>query len=104
MPLGVVTVVSTGGPASVEDKASIAVRAALTTAFRELRAVRSEAEHLLIALPAFRMGKGGDKRQRLRSARAQIAAARDFLAGHDGVDVAFIPYTTPLYQIFLEAR
>ena len=104
MPLGVVTVVSTGGPASTEDKASIAVRAALTTAFRELRAVRGDAEHLLIALPAFRMGKGGDRRQRLRSARAQIAAARDFLAQHDGADVAFIPYTTPLYQIFLEAR
>jgi O-acetyl-ADP-ribose deacetylase (regulator of RNase III) len=104
MPFGVVTVVSTGGPASTEDKASIAVRSALTTAVRELRAVRGETEHLLIALPAFRMGKGGDRRQRLRSARAQIAAARDFLDQHDGVDVAFIPYTTTLYQIFLEAR
>jgi hypothetical protein len=104
MPRGVVTVVSTGGAATTEDKAAIAVRAALTTAVRELRAVHGEAEHLLVALPAFRMGKGGDRRQRLRSARAQIGAAGDVLADHDNVDVAFIPYTMPLYQIFLEAR
>ncbi|HEY7424647.1 MAG TPA: SIR2 family protein [Gemmataceae bacterium] len=104
MPHGVVTVVSTGGSATTEDKAAIAVRSALATAVRELRAARDETEHLLIALPTFRVGKGGDRRQRLRSARAQIGAARDFLADHDGVDVAFIPYTTPLYQIFLEAR
>jgi hypothetical protein len=104
MPRGVVTVVSTGGAATTEDKAAIAVRAALAIAVRELRAVHGEAELLLIALPAFRMGKGGDRRQRLRSARAQISAARDFLAGHDDVDIAFIPYTMPLYQIYLEAR
>jgi hypothetical protein len=103
-PHGVVAVVSTGGPQTIEDKAALAVRAALTTAERELRAVLGDTEHLLIALPTFRMGKGGDRRQRLRSARAQIGAARAFLAEHDGVDVAFIAYTTPLYQIFLEAR
>jgi len=104
MPRGVVAVVSTGGPATTEDKAAIAVRAALTTAVRELRNTHEKQKHLLIALPAFRLGKGGDRRQRLRSARAQISAARDFLAHNEGVDVAFIPYTISLYQIFLEAR
>lgn len=103
-PRGVVAVISTGGERTSEDKAAIAVRAALTTAARELRAAHGEKEHLLIALPTFRMGKGGDRRQRLRSARAQIAAAREFLAQHEGIDVAFIAYTIPLYQIFLEAR
>jgi O-acetyl-ADP-ribose deacetylase (regulator of RNase III) len=104
LPHGVVVVVSTGGPATDEDKASIAVRAALTTALRELRRGRDGSERLLIALPAFRVGKGGDRRQRLRSARAQIKAALEFLDNNTGLDVAFIPYTTPLYQIFLEAR
>jgi hypothetical protein len=104
LPRGVVAVVSTGGPQTSEDKAALAVRAALTTAERELRAVYGDEEHLLIALPTFRMGKGGDRRQRLRSARAQMEAARAFLAQHDGVDVAFLAYTIPLYQIFLEAR
>ena len=103
MPLGVVTVVSTGQRGAGEEKAALAVRSALTVALRELRAVRGT-EHVLIALPAFRLGKGGDRRQRLRSARAQIEAARQFLAENDGVDVAFIPYTTPLYHIFLEGR
>jgi hypothetical protein len=103
-PHGVVTVVSTGGGQTSEDKAALAVRVALTTALRELRSVSSESDHLLIALPTFRMGKRGDRRQWLRSARAQIAAARVFLAQNDGVDVAFIAYTIPLYQIFLEAR
>ena len=103
MPLGVVTVVSTGQRGVGEDKAARAVRSALTLALRQLRAVRG-AEHVLIALPAFRLGKGGDRRQRLCSARAQIDAARQFLAANDGVDVAFIPYTTPLYHIYLEAR
>lgn len=103
-PRGVVAVVSAGGGQTSEDKAAIAVRAALTTAVRELRAVHGSAEHLLVALPTFRMGKGGDRRQRLRSARAQIDAAREFLAQNEGVDIAFIAYTIPLYQIFLEAR
>jgi hypothetical protein len=103
MPLGVVTVVSTGQRGAGEEKAALAVRSALTVALRQLRAIRGT-EHVLIALPAFRLGKGGDRRQRLRSARAQIDAARQFLAANDGVDVAFIPYTTPLYHIYLEAR
>ncbi len=104
LPRGVVAVVSTGGAQSIEDKAALAVRAALTTAVRHLRTDHGDKEHLLIALPTFRMGKGGDRRERLRSARAQINAAREFLVQQDGVDVAFIAYTIPLYQIFLEAR
>jgi hypothetical protein len=103
-PLGVVAVVSIGESATHEDKAGIAVRSALTTAIRQLRAARRKDERLLIALPTFRVGKGGDDQERLRSARAQIAAAAKFLAENDGVDVAFIPYTVPLYQIFLRAR
>jgi hypothetical protein len=104
LPRGIVAVVSTGGPRTTEDKAALAVRAALTTAVRELRALYGDKEHLLIALPTFRMGKGGDRQQRLRSARAQINAARAFLAANDGIDVAFIAYTVPLYQMLLEAR
>jgi hypothetical protein len=102
-PHGVVVVVSTGRQAPVEDKAGLAVRNALTTAAARLRDA-GHARRLLIALPAFRVGKGGDRRQRLQSARAQVAAARETLAGMDNVDVAFLTYTPALYRIFLEAR
>jgi hypothetical protein len=80
------------------------VCSALTTAVRQLRPGRAEDERLLIALPTFRVGKGGHHQERLRSACAQVEAAAKFLAENDGVDVAFIPYTVPLYQIFLRAR
>src|SRR5262249_19079379 len=62
-----------------EDKAALAVRAALTTAVARLRAERGPAERLLIALPAFRVGRGGDRGQRLRSARVQVATALEVL-------------------------
>jgi hypothetical protein len=103
-PHGLVVVVSTGGPRTREDKAGIAVRAALTEAVRRLRDEAGLSARLLIALPTFRMGKGGDRRERLRSARAQVRAALDVLGQHDGVDAVFVPYTATLYQIFLEAR
>jgi hypothetical protein len=102
-PLGVIAVISIGEAPTGEDKGGLAVRSALTTAFRQLRA-GAEDERLLIVLPTFRVGKGGHHQERLRSARAQIEAAGTFLAENDGVDVAFIPYTAPLYQIFLTAR
>jgi hypothetical protein len=103
-PHGLVVVASTGGPRTPEDKAGLAVRAALTEAVRRLREeVRLEGR-LLVALPAFRLGKGGDRRERLRSARAQVRAALDVLAQHEGVDAVFVPYTATLHQIFLEAR
>jgi hypothetical protein len=103
-PFGVVVVVATGGPATAEDKAAIAVRAALEEAVGRLRGDLGRRERLLIALPAFRLGWGGDRDNLLRSARAQVAAARDSLARHPGVDAAFITYAPAIYHIFLEAR
>jgi hypothetical protein len=103
-PHGLVVVVSTGGPRTAADKAAIAVRAALTEAVRRLREGPRPEGRLLVALPTFRMGKGGDRRERLRSARAQVRAALEVLGQHDGVDAVFVPYTATLYQIFLEAR
>jgi hypothetical protein len=102
-PHGVVVVVSTGGERTTEDKAGIAVRAALTTAVEELRR-QGCTGRLLIALPAFRVGRGGDRQQRLRSARVQVAAASEVLADLPQVDAVFVTYTPTLYQIFLEAR
>ena len=103
-PLGIVVVIATGGPATDEDKAGIAVRAAIGTAVQRLRDELGRAERLLVALPAFRIGMGGDRNQRLRSARVQIRAAMDSLAESPRVDVAFVTYTTAIYQTFLEAR
>ncbi|MFO0841582.1 MAG: SIR2 family protein [Gemmataceae bacterium] len=104
-PRGVVVVVSTGAD-KVEDKAGVAVRNAIDTAVRELRAGKKgpAGGRLLIALPAFRVGLGGDHHQRLASARAQVQAARAALEQYHGVDVAFLTYTPALYRIFLEAR
>ena len=101
-PHGVVVVVSTGR-GDVPDKAGAAVRASFTTAVERLRAMGHN-ERLLIALPAFRVGMGGDRRQRLHSARLQVAAALDVLQQHDRADAVFLTYTPTLYQIFLEAR
>jgi hypothetical protein len=103
-PQGVVVVVSTGGgPPGDEDKAGLAVRGAIARAVRELRQA-GRTGRLLVALPAFRVGMGGDRRQRLRSARAQLRAAGECLGEHADVDIAFLTYTQSLYRIFLEAR
>ncbi len=101
-PHGVVVVVATGGGRDV-DQAGLAVRAALTEAVRRLRDLGKK-ERLLIALPAFRVGKAGDQNQPLRSARAQLASACATLKDLPDVDVAFITYTPTLYQVFLQAR
>jgi hypothetical protein len=101
-PHGVVVVVSTG-KAPGEDRAALAVRSALTEAVRRLRE-QGRTDWLLIGLPAFRVGKAGDWRQRHASACAQLTAAREALADLPDVDVAFLTYTTTLYQIFLQAR
>ncbi len=103
-PHGVVVVAATGKPVMTEDKAAVTVRGAIDKAVACLRADRGPSERLLVALPAFRAGMGGDRNDRLRSARAQVAAARDALSRHPEVDIAFILYTPALYQIFLEAR
>jgi O-acetyl-ADP-ribose deacetylase (regulator of RNase III) len=102
-PYFVVVVASTGGPATEEDKAALAVRAALGLAVERLRGA-GRTDRLLIALPAFRVGAGGDRRQQLRSAKVQVAAARQFMTDHTGVDVAFVTYNRSLYRVFLEAR
>jgi O-acetyl-ADP-ribose deacetylase (regulator of RNase III) len=103
-PHGLVLVVSTGGSSAVPDRAGRAVRAALTTAVQRLREELGRTGRLLIALPTFRVGQGGDRRQRLQSARDQVAAALEVLGRHADVDAAFVPYTATLHQIFLEAR
>jgi hypothetical protein len=101
-PLGVVVVASTG-TGDVGDKAGLAVRRAIGEALGQLRG-SGRKDRLLIALPAFRVGRGGDHRQRLNSARAQLQAAATALEEHAYVDVAFLTYTPALYRIFLEAR
>ncbi len=101
-PHGVVVAVSTG-TGDVENKAGLAVRRAIAEAVGRLRALGRK-DRLLIALPAFRLGRGGDHRQRLKSARAQLQAAAAALEEHAGVDVAFLTFTPALYRIFLEAR
>ncbi len=50
-----------------EDKAGIAVRAALDTAVPRLQEEVGRDIRLLVALPAFRIGMGGDRDHRLRS-------------------------------------
>jgi hypothetical protein len=102
-PFGVVVVVSTGRDAAPDEAAERAVRSALTEAVRQLRAA-GHAGRLLVALPTFRVGLGGDRRRRLRSARTQVAAAVEALRGLADVDAAFIAYTPTLYYIYLEAR
>src|SRR5437764_15268944 len=61
-PHGVVVTVSTGGPRTPLDKADLAVRAALTAAVEHLRAGPVPHGRLLVALPTFRVGLGGDRR------------------------------------------
>lgn len=101
-PHGVVVVVSTGRD-RMADKPGVSVRNAIDTAVTKLRE-SGRRDRLLIALPAFRVGKGGDHHQRMQSALAQLQAAKAALAAHDQVDVAFLTYTPALYRIFLEAR
>jgi hypothetical protein len=104
-PRGVVVVAAAGGGSLPrEGKARLAVRNALDTAVGQLRQLLPEPRRLLVALPTFRQGMGGDRNIRLDSARVQIAAAREALARHPAVDVAFVPYTTDSYRIFLQAR
>jgi hypothetical protein len=102
-PHGIVVVASAGG-GDAPDKAGLAVRSAIATAVKHLREDLGRKDRLLIALPAFRVGRGGDHRQRLRSARSQLHAASAALGDHPDIDVAFLTYTPALYRIFLEAR
>lgn len=101
-PHGVTVVVSTGRGEDI-DKPGLAVRNALAVAEDNLR-LAGRTGRLLIALPGFRVGRGGDHARRLESARAQVRAALQALSEMSEVDVAFILYTPDLYRIFLEAR
>jgi hypothetical protein len=103
-PHGIVVVVSAGGPRTEEDKASIAVRAAVDATVPRLREQLGPEARLLIALPAFRMGMGGDRDHRLRSALAQVRSALESLERNPCVDLAVIAYDASIYQIFLDAR
>jgi len=103
-PHGVVAVVAAGRTATAEDKAAIAARVAIDEAVARFRGDLKLEGRLLIALPTFRIGKGGDRDHQIRSARAQIDGAHTALARHPGVDAAFIAYTPSLYRVFLEAR
>src|SRR5262249_31780969 len=85
-PHGLVLVVSAGGSRAAPDGAGRAVRVALSTAVQRLRGELGRPGRLLIALPTFRVGQGGDRRQRLQSARAQVAAALEVLGQHADVD------------------
>src|SRR5262249_30989956 len=102
-PHGVVVVAATGGEGTQDEKRRRAVRAAIETAVARLQPLGLK-ERLLIALPAFRLGQGGDRRHSLASASTQIETARDVLQAYRGVDVAFVTYTPNLYQVYLEAR
>jgi O-acetyl-ADP-ribose deacetylase (regulator of RNase III) len=88
---------------SRDDCADRAVRGALAVAHEYLRKLPGGLRRL-VALPALRMGLGGDRNDRLRSARTQVRAALDCLKGMPGVDVAFVPFTPDTHQVFLQAR
>jgi hypothetical protein len=106
LPRGVVVVAATGRSpgADFAQKSQLAVENALETAIAALRKVTSKDDRLLIALPTFRQGQGGDRHRRLESGQAQIAAAEKVLKRHAKVDVAFVTYTADSYQIYLQAR
>ena len=84
------------------DPAYVGVQQAIATAMDHLRP--GLARPILIALIGLRMGLGGDREDRLRSACAQIRAAYDTLENYPDVDIAFVLDDVAKYEIFLEAR
>jgi hypothetical protein len=98
-----VVVVAATGVAPSGDTPRLVAHNAIVRAVNELRAA-GPTRRLLIALPAFRLGGGGDQWDRLNSARAQVRGAADALASLGEVDVVFVTYTAALYRIYLEAR
>ncbi len=102
-PQGVVVTVATGGGMARHERAYRAVEGALACAAEALAALGVK-KPWKIALPTFLTGDGGARHDRLAVAEPQIEAAWDFLARHEGVDVAFVPYTEGTQQVWLEAR
>jgi hypothetical protein len=88
---------------SPDDCAERAVRGALATAHDYLRKQPGRGRRL-VALPTFRLGLGGDRNDRLRSARAQVRAAVECLRAMPGLDAAFVAFTPDNHLIFLQAR
>lgn len=103
-PAGVVITVATRRDATPRDAGLVAGNA-VRRAVVELRKAGHNGR-LLIGLPAFRLGMGGDRWRRFESARAQVRAVADLLKDDScrDVDVAFVAYTPALYRIYLEAR
>jgi hypothetical protein len=99
----VVTPAAGRGPAP-HEKRPMAVAAALKSAVENLRRGSKRDERLLIALPAFGFGMGGDRRRRLNSAKAQMSAAHQTLQSLPDVDAAFVAYTADSYEVLLRAR
>jgi O-acetyl-ADP-ribose deacetylase (regulator of RNase III) len=109
-PRGLVVVAAAGGGRagtneSERDRRSrLSVRNAVAAAAEGLRRDFPDVKRPLVTLPAFRLGRGGDRRRMLRSARVQVEEARDALARHGDLDVAFVTYTEDVYRVFLQAR
>jgi hypothetical protein len=103
-PRGVVVAPAAGKSSSPHQKRPLAVEAALRTAVEHLRHGTEKEDRLLVALPTFGFGRGGDRRRRLESARAQMAAAHKTLQSLPNVDAVFVPYTADSYEVLLRAR
>jgi hypothetical protein len=107
-PRGVIVVASTGGGLKGDEgrdtSARRAVRNSVAAAVEGIRRDFPNVKRPLIALPAFRHGRGGDRRRLFRSALVQVEAARDALAHHPDVDLAFVLYTEENYRVYLQAR
>ncbi len=88
-----------------DQETELVVQRAIRAAFDRVRERKKEGRHLLIALPALRLGTGGEA-DKVASARVQVRTARQVLEDlpDDTVDVAFITYTRNTYQVFLHAR
>jgi hypothetical protein len=108
-PRGLIVVASTGGGGSSSEEARdasarLAVRNSIDAAVEGIRSDFPDLTRPLIALPAFRQGRGGDRRRMFRSALVQVEEAREALARHPQVDLAFVLYTEEHYRVYLQAR
>jgi hypothetical protein len=109
-PLGVVVVAVAGrgwAPADNDERdrrSRIAVASSVATAAEGLARDFPGVGRPLVVLPAFRLGRGGDRRRMLRAARVQVEEARDALGRHPHLDLAFVLYTEDVYRVFLQAR